>query len=178
MFASVIPCGAQTDHYNIFSVDLSYTVIGLINHGGGIGLGFEKKAVDWLSFTGVFGHMTFLTSLADVYCTSVSISLFSNYYPLSSGLDKLYVSIGGGCDFMNYFGSGVLPDPTQDILISFTPLLGWKFYFLQFFMLDISAGYKFVITDTFNYSDVKDYVYSGWRFNIGIKFLFGRKEEL
>jgi hypothetical protein len=159
------------EHDNLFSLDISYVLTGLLNHGWGIGLSYEKKAVDWLSFTGVFGHMTFLTGLKNVYCTSVSISLFSNWYPLSNGLDKLYVSVGGGCDFMNYFGKGELPITTKDTLIHLTPLLGWKFNVFKFLMIDVSTGYKFIITGSQNYSEIKDYINTGFRFNLGFKIL-------
>jgi hypothetical protein len=167
-----IPCQAQVEHDNLFSLDIAYSLTGLFNQGWGIGLSFEKKAVDWLSFTGIFGHMTFLTGIKNVYCTSVSLSLFSNYYPLSNGLDKLYVSTGIGCDFMNYFGSGELPETANDTLIHITPLLGWKFNVLKFLMIDVSAGYKFIIIGSENYSKIKDYVNPGFRFNLGLRILF------
>ena len=168
------PCRAQTDTDNLLSLDLAYSLTGLLNQGWGIGLTFEKKVVDFLSFTGVFGHMTFLTGIKNVYNTSVSISLFSNYYPLSNGLDKLYVSVGGGCDFMNYFGSGELPLVTEDTLIHITPLLGWKLNVFTYVMIDISTGYKFIIYDTENYKGIKDYVNSGFQVKLGAKVLFNR----
>jgi hypothetical protein len=174
-----LPCRAQAEHDNLFSLDISYALTGLLNQGWGLGVSFEKKIVDWLSFTGIFGHMTFSTDLKDVYCTSVSISLFANYYPLSNGLDKLYVSVGNGCDFMNYFGKGELPETPEDSLVYITPLLGWKFNVTRFLMIDISTGYKFIIADAENYKAIKDYVNPGFRFNIGFKLLFGeiRKEK-
>jgi hypothetical protein len=169
LFLFAFPCQAQVSNDNLFSLDLSYALTGVLNQGWGIGLSYEKKVVDWLSFTGVFGHMTFVTGIKDVYCTSVSLSVFSNYYPLSNGLDKLYVTIGGGCDFMNYFGSGGLPETANDTLIHITPLLGWKFNLFKYLMLDMSTGYKFIITGSQNYSEIKDYVNPGFRFNFGFR---------
>jgi hypothetical protein len=173
-FSLSLPCHAQTEHDNLIALDISYALTGLFNHGWGIGLSYEKKAVDWLSFTGIFGHMTFLTGVKNVYCTSVSLSLFCNYYPLSNGLDKLYVSIGGGCDFMNYFGKGDLPETANDTLIHITPLLGWKFNVLKFLMIDVSTRYKFITNGPQNYSEIKDYINPGLRFNLG--FLIFLKE--
>jgi hypothetical protein len=171
-FLLSFPCHAQTGHDNLLSLDVSYALTGLLNQGWGIGLSYEKKAFDWLSFTGIFGHMTFLTDRKNVYCTSVNISLFANYYPLSNGLDKLYVSVGNGCDFMNYFGNGELPVTANDTLIHITPLLGWKFNVTNFLMIDISTGYKFIIIGLSDYKEIQDYVNPGFRFNLGFKLLF------
>jgi hypothetical protein len=45
-------------------------------------------------------------------------------------------------------------------------------------MIDISTGYKFIITDTQNYEKIKEYVNSGFRFNLGFKiFLKEIKKE-
>jgi len=170
-FLFSVPCQAQ-EHDNLFSLDISYALTGILNQGWGIGFSFEKKAIDWLSFTGVFGHMTFLTGVKDLYCTSVNISLFCNYYPLSNGLDKLYVSIGNGCDFMNYFGDAVSPEADNDTLIHITPLLGWKFNVLKYLMIDVSTGYKFIIKRSQNYSNIENYINSGFRFSVGFKLFF------
>ncbi|GBU24411.1 hypothetical protein R83H12_01041 [Fibrobacteria bacterium R8-3-H12] len=166
------PCQAQVEHDNLFSLDISYALTSLLNQGWGIGFSYEKKAVDWLSFTGVFGHMTFLTGIKDLYCTSVNLSLFGNYYPLSNGLDKLYLSIGNGSDFMNYFGNAVSPESTNDVLIHITPLLGWKFNPFKYLMIDVSTGYKFIISSSQNYNEIKNYVNSGFRYSLGFKIFF------
>ena len=167
------PCHAETDIDNLLSLDLSYAFTGLLNQGWGLGLNYEKKLLDFLSIKGNLGHMTFSTGIKNVYNTSVSISLFANYYPLSSGLDKLYVGFGGGSDFMNYFGSGELPPDSQDTLIHITPQLGWKFHVIRFLMIDVSTGYKFIISDTENYKQIKDYINTGFRFGLGFNILFG-----
>jgi hypothetical protein len=176
---SALPCHAQAVSDNLFSLDLSYSLTGLKNHGWGIGLNFEKKFLDNLSAKANFGHMTFLTGIEDVYNTSVSISLFTNYYPFSNGLDKLYIGVGNGCDFMNYFGDGELPHTTKDTLIHITPQVGWKFQIFNFLMIDLSSGYKFLIMDTQNYRDIKDYVNAGLNFGINIMILLNgiRKEN-
>jgi hypothetical protein len=173
-----LPCQAQTDNDNLFSLDLSYALTGLLNQGGGIGLNFEKKLFDYLSVKGNFGHMTFLTSIKNVYNTSVSISLSANYYPLSNGLDKLYIGAGAGCDFMNYFGSGKLPDTNKDTLIHITPQLGWKFNVLRFLMIDVSTGYKFIIVNSGNYQDIKDYVNPGFRFGLNFLIFLNKLKSL
>ena len=128
-----------------------------------------KKKFDFLSAKGNFGHMTFLTSVKDVYCTSVHISIFTNYYPLSNSLDKLYIGVGNGCDFMQYFGKGKLPDSNQDVLIHVTPQTGWKFRVTDFLMIDVSTGYKFIVLSSQNYEEIHKYVNSDWR--LGINFL-------
>ncbi|MDR1147088.1 MAG: hypothetical protein LBK66_00495 [Spirochaetaceae bacterium] len=167
-------CGAQekegVDH--LFSLDLSYSLTGFLNQGWGIGAGYEEKLLNCLSVKGTIGHMTFLTGIEDVYCTSVNISLSVNYYPFGNGLDKLYTGLGSGCDFMNYFGKGEVPATAEDILISLTPGAGWKFITSKYFMMDISAGYKFVVVDAFNYHKIKDYTNAGLQVRLGFKIFF------
>ena len=164
-----LPCQAQANDKNIFSLDLSYSLTSLLSQGWGIGLNYEKKLFDYMSLKVNFEHMTFLTNIKDVYCTSVHLSLFANYYPIGSGMDKLYIGIGNGCDFMNYFGNGKLPDSNQDILIHLTPQTGWKFRIIDILMIDASIGYKFIITDSQNYLEIKNYANDGFR--LGLKFL-------
>ena len=121
--------------------------------------------------------MTFLTGIEDVYCTSVSISLFANYYPFGNGLDKLYIGLGNGCDFMHYFGSVEVPPNAEDILIFITPKIGWKFTLKNIFLIDISVGYKFVVVDAYNYSEIKRYTNAGPQFGLAFKIFFKMKEE-
>lgn len=161
-----MPNQAYARNDNLLALDLSYSLTSLLNHGWGVGLNYERNIFDFFSFKGNFGHMTFLTSINNVYCTSVHISLFANYYPLGGGLDKSYIGIGNGCDFMNYFGNGELPDNNQDILIHITPQTGWKFKVMEYLMIDVSIGYKFIISDTQNYRKIKDYVNDGLRFGL------------
>ena len=165
-------CQAQSNIDRLLSMDLSYSLTGFLNHGWGIGINYEKKLFDFLSVKANVGHMTFLTGIKDVYNTSVSLSVFANYYPLSSGLDKLYVGVGGGSDFMNYFGSGELPLTHKDTLIHITPQMGWKFNVLPFLMIDVSSGYKFIISGTRNYREIKDYVNPGFRFGVNFQLFF------
>jgi hypothetical protein len=172
-----LPCQGQTEIDNLFSLDLSYSLTGLLNQGWGIGAGFEKKINTYFSAKGTLGHMTFLTGIKDVYCTSVGISLFANYYPLGKKLDKLYIGIGGGSDFMNYFGKGELPQTTEDILISITPKIGWKFTMPKYVMIDVSAGYKFINNNTENYGEIEEYVNAGFQFGIGVKIILNGKAK-
>ena len=167
------PCQAQEAPLSQYSLDLSYALTGIFNQGWGIGLNYERKLFDYFSVRGNFGHMTFLTGIKDVYNTSVSMSLFINYYPLGihNGLEKSYLGIGGGCDFMNYFGSGELPPTSKDTLIHITPLIGWKFHVLKFLIIDVSTKYKFIIIDSANYPGIKNYINSGLHFGLDFKIL-------
>jgi len=163
---------AQENIESRFSVDFSYSLTALVNHGWGIGLGYEMYLLDCLSVKGGLGHMTVMTGIDEVYNTSVGVSFFINYFPFNNIFDKFYFSAGSGCDFMNYFGDGELPPTKQDTLIHVTPQIGWKFYILKYLIIDASAGYKFIIYNTQNYYDVQKYINPGFQFGIGIKFLF------
>jgi hypothetical protein len=165
----------RKDIDHIFSLDLGYALTGLTNSGWGLGVSYEQKMLDFLSIKGGFGHMTFLTSHEDVYCTSVSISLSANYYPLRDGLDKLYVGLGSNGDFMNYFGSGDVPDNPEDIIISLTSVLGWKFRVFQYLMIDLHSGYKLIIQNAENYRGIEGYIdrklFAGIEFGINFKIV-------
>jgi hypothetical protein len=156
----------------LFTLDFAYSLTGLKNSGWGIGVNYEHKLFDFLSVKGGIGHMTFQTDINDVYCTSVNISLFAHYYPLRGGLDKSYIGIGCGGDFMNYFGDGELPNNSEDTLISIIPITGWKWHVLKYLMIDVRVGYKFVIQDAENYTKIKDYVNAGVQFGLGFNILF------
>jgi hypothetical protein len=162
----------ETDIDHLYSLDLAYSATGLMNQGWGIGLSYEEKIFRFLSVKGTFGHMTFLTGIEDVYCTSVNISLFVNYYPFGNGLDKLYIGLGNGCDFMNYFGDGEVPSNAEDSLISIIPRAGWKFKPTKYFAIDVVTGYKFVVVDAYNYHKIKNYTNAGPQFGLGFRILF------
>jgi hypothetical protein len=162
-------CRAETDTDHLLSLELAYSVMSFMNQGWGLGLSYEEKIFSYLSVKGTFGHMTFLTGIEGVYCTSVNISLFVNYYPFRNGLDKLYIGLGNGGDFMNYFGGGEVPPNAKDVLIFITPRIGWKLNVKKYVMIDVSAGYKFVILDAYNYQGIKRYTNAGPQFGLGFK---------
>ncbi|GMO56546.1 MAG: hypothetical protein Ta2A_01850 [Treponemataceae bacterium] len=134
------------------------------NQGWGLGVKYERSLFDYFSVKGGFGHMTFRTDIEDVNCASVSISLFVNYYPFGKDLDKLYIGIGTGTDFMNYFGDGIVPE--GDVLISVTPIVGYKFN-LKPVLIDVSVGYKFVVNRSSNYNGADSYVNQGIQLGLG-----------
>jgi hypothetical protein len=159
----------------LISLDLGYSLTGFTNSGWGIGANYERALLRFLSVKGGIGHMTFQTDIDDVYCTSVTVSLFAHYYPLAGGLDKSYIGLGCSADFMHYFGDGALPDNPADTLISIIPVTGWKWYVLRPLMIDIHAGYKFVIPGAENYAKIKEYVNAGVQFGIGFKILLAEQ---
>jgi hypothetical protein len=168
------PCFAEADTDTntidrLLSLDINFLTTGLQNQGWGLGVKYERSIFDHFSVKGGFGHMTFQTGIEDVNCASVNISLFVNYYPFGKGLDKLYIGTGSGGDFMNYFGEGILPESGNDVLISLTPIVGYKFN-LKPLTIDINAGYKFVINESSNYSDVGSYVNQGIQLGLGFNF--------
>jgi hypothetical protein len=161
------------------SVDINYLIAGMLNQGGGLGVKYETKVYsNYFSLKGSLGHMLFKTGIKDVYCASVNMSLFINYYPFG-GLDKLYLGIGNGCDFMNYFGSGKLPTEGGDTLVFLTSIAGYKFNFKPI-SIGVSVGYKFIIAGSDNYENIEHYVNNGIQlglgFNLHLKEIFKKKE--
>ena len=158
--------GKVTD---LFSLDLSYSRIGLENNGWGLGVAYEKVLINHLALKAGFGHMTFKTSIDDIYCTTVNLSLFTNYYFLNEDLRNLYCGVGLATDFLNYFGSGVLPDKTDDTITYLCSILGWKYYIFQKLLLDLNIGYNLIISDARNYPNFDKYGKSGFQYSVSIK---------
>jgi len=143
---------AQTDELKyIFSLDTNFTMTALKNYGFGIGINYEHKLTDFLSIRPGFGHMV---CFSDITTVTVGIQLFLYYYPLSNGLDKLYVGLGNGCDFLMYIN-----DTPQDTVISLTPLLGWKFFLVK----------------TENYDKVDRYLNKDFQWGLGFKLFMKNK---
>ena len=179
MFVAILfPCQAEDTITSLLSLDISYALSGLFNHGWGIGLDYEKRLFNHLSVKGNFGHMIFLTSVKDVYCASVHLSLFANFYPLGNSLDESYIGIGIGSDFMNYFGKGEKPSSNNDVLVHITPQTGWKFLAMPFLLIDVSVGYKYMILKTQNYDGIISYVYPGFRFGLNFNLFFNRLKKI
>ncbi len=163
----------QEDAINrIFSLDLGYTRIGLENNGWGLGTGFEHILRDHMALKYGFGHMTFKTNVDDLYCTTVNISIMSNYYFLNSDLRDLYFGMGMATDFLNYFGSGTVPDQTGDTIIYLDSLLGWKYYFHPALMLDLGTGYNWILSNAEYYPSFARYGKGGFFYSIALKIFF------
>ncbi len=175
--------GLHAEPRTIFSLETGYLLTGIQNNGWGLGFSLEREVFDYLSVKGTFSHMTFTTSVDDVYCTSVGLSLYVNYYPFGRGLDLLYIGAGSGIDFLNYFGTGNVPAVPKDTVMSAMPVIGWKQNFpaLTFSrfavgsMIDVYSGWQFVVSNTGNLQDDTDYTSRGWLFGVKIKVFIEKR---
>jgi hypothetical protein len=154
----------------IFSLDTGITMTALQNYGFGIGINYEYKLTDFLSIKPGFGHMV---CFSDIIVVTVDLQLFLNCYPLSNGLDKLYIGLGSGCDFFMYNNEDIL----QDTTISITPILGWKWKALKFLMIDPFIGWKFYILETNNYEKFNNYLNGGFQWGINLKIYLPNKND-
>ena len=175
-----LPSTADEKLDSVLSLETGYLIKGLKNNGFGLGLSYEKLLPgDFLSLRGTFSHMTFLTSQEDVYCASVGISLFANYYPMKKGLEGLYLGAGCNTTFLNYFGDGKLPDGKSDTVINVGPLAGVKHTFrfrhglplLSGVTADAYTGWLFNISDSGKLADHLKYTDEGWVFGIKLKLI-------
>ena len=145
----------------IISLDTNFTIAALRNYGYGIGVNYERKITDFFSVKPGFGHSVYF---ADMITVTVNLQLFFYYYPLSSGLDKLYVGIGNGADFIMYN-----EDIEQDTAIWLTPMAGWKWKILPYLVIEPFVGWKFFIDKTENYENVDKYLDEGFQW--GLSFI-------
>jgi hypothetical protein len=110
-----------------------------------------------------------MACFSDPMVLSVNLRLFSYYYPLSDGLDKLYVGVGSGADFIMYPEND---DMESDTTVSITPVLGWKWRALKWLMFDASIGWKFYLVETNNYENIRNYFDDGFQWGLGFKIFF------
>jgi len=167
----------------IFTLETGYLLSGIKNNGWGLGFSIEQQIINFLSVKGTFSHLTFVTSTENVYCATVGLSLFANLYPFGNGLDKLYFSGGCSTDFLNYFGSGNVPDIPKDTVTSLIPIIGWKQNFPKFdikslqirCLIDFYTGWQFIIQDSHNLPNDLNYTSHGWFFELKIKISIEKK---
>jgi hypothetical protein len=145
----------------ILSLDTHFTMTALKNYGFGIGMNYEQKLTDFLSIKPGMGHMV---CFSDITAVTVNLQLFLYYYPLSSGLDKLYIGLGNGCDFIMYIN-----DMPQDTVISLTPVMGWKWRASPFLMIEPLLGWKFFVSKTNNYENMDRYLNGGFQWGLNFK---------
>jgi len=150
----------------IISLDTGLMITAVKNIGYGIGINYEHKLRDYLSVKSGFGHMA---CFSEVTVVTVNLQVFFYYYPLSNGLDKFYIGIGNGCDFLMYPKEDDIPDDTA---ISIIPLLGWKWKAMRYLMIEPYVGWKFYIMETNNYDRTKDYLNTGFQWGINFKIYF------
>jgi hypothetical protein len=172
VFAGDIEPKEETTELNyLLSLDTGFTMIALKNLGFGIGVNYEHKLTNFLSIKPGLGHMV---CFLDTTVVTVDIQLFLNYYPLSNGLDKLYIGLGNGCDFIMYQNENNIP---QDTAISITPILGWKWRALKYLMVEPFIGWKFYIMETNNYENIKKYLNGGLQWGINLKIFLPNKNN-
>jgi hypothetical protein len=155
---------------DIVSLDTGFTMLALRNLGFGIGVNYERKLTDFLSIKPGLGHMA---CFADITVVTVDVQLSLNYYPLSNGLDKLYVGLGGGCDFIMYPNNENIP---QDTAISIIPAVGWKWRALNNLMVEPFVGWKSYLALSSNYGHIKNYLNDGFQWGINLKFFLPRSK--
>lgn len=148
---------------SIVSFDPFFTIAALRHTGMGISINYERKLTGFLSIKPGLGYMA---CFSDPLVMTVNLRLFFYYYPLSNGLDKLYVGLGSGTDFMMYPGED---DMQNDMIISITPVLGWKWRALKWLILDALIGWKFYALETNNYEDISSYFHDGFQWGLGFK---------
>ncbi|MDR1868062.1 MAG: hypothetical protein LBQ77_07340 [Treponema sp.] len=164
----------QTTINQLFTLDIGYFIAGTRNQGGGLGLKYEHKVFDWFSLKIGFGWTAFKTNTEDVYCTALTTAVFFNYYPFNEGLNKLYIGIGSGCDFLNYFGDGVTPEKSTDTTAFLIPMIGYKYYISKW-MFDVNFGYKIILTNYYQYN-LEDFINTtSIQIGVGFKYFFKNK---
>lgn len=155
----------------IFSFDFQYSKIALEHDGWGLGVAYERKLVDHLSLRSGLGHMVLWTGIEELNCMTVNLSVVAHYYLFGEDLDRLYLGLGSSVDFLEYFGSAADPGESTDSIVYLNTVIGWKAYVCSWLMLDLSAGYNFIVDGPNYFPDAKQYGKAGFQQAIKIKLM-------
>ena len=161
---------------SVLSFDLGWLLHGFSRNGIALGVNYERLIVPHFSLRGTMGFMLFNASALDAYAVDVSISLYASWYPLSRMLDRLYVSVGSSADFVCYFGNDSLPDPANEVLVTVTPIVGWKQNIANIVVLDFYGGYSFVVLNSQLFHGTDEYIRSGIQLGVRVKLLWRPKK--
>jgi hypothetical protein len=169
VFAENIELENKTNELKyILSLDTRYTTTALKNSGFGIGVSYEHKLTNFLSMKYIFGQMVLFLNITVL---TIDQQLFLYYYPLGNGLDKLYIGLGHGGNLFMYLNDG---DMSNDAALSITPIFGWKWRILKYFMIEPFIGWNFNILITNNYEYFNKYLDNGFQFGINLKISFSK----
>lgn len=160
------------------SLNVEVMQFGIKRPGLGFSYDFERYLGFHLALSGVLGASGFFGdwfSFEDFVTTSSAGANF-RYYPFHDSLHGFYVGSGAGCDAMFYFGNKELPEDVQRIFGYVKPEIGWKFYLLKHFMIDVNLNYKWQsILDKDSLPDYYlSYMDNGFHFGLAFKFFWAK----
>ena len=160
----------------IFSLDTGYLAKGLNNNGWGIGFTYEREIFRGIAVKGGLSHMTMWMKNPKMVLTSVGITGEILYYPFLRGLDWLYFGCQCKTGFFMYNGDNFNKENNQDVVISVSPIIGWKQTFMKSIMVDAFVGYRFVLNPGTQNPLIEDHLKNsieyGVRFKVDLIKLF------
>ena len=152
---------------SIFSLDLGYMGTGIKNNGWGAGIRWEKELFRFFSIRPGFSHMSLFPLDLDYNIITVGIELEALFYPFGRGLDRLYLGIAQGCEFLMYPGKA---DDQNDSAIYILPEIGWKQNFLNYVMLDVFINYRIYLnSDDINPAVMNNVLDTGFQYGAKIR---------
>lgn len=157
---------------SIFSLDLSYLLNALKNNGVGIGARYERYFSYHLAGQAHFGHSLFFVEGKVI--PAVTLGLFAECYPFREGLDGFYVVFGSTLDYVAFSLIPNVMEGVEQTYISIYPMLGYKLRIFKWMSADFFLGYKysFINTEKYPRKKIEDYIGSGFKFGISLKFHF------
>jgi hypothetical protein len=123
-------------------IGLGPLLVGALNDGFGITLGYEVAPLQQLSIVNSFTFLQYPTDIdnQDINIKTLGYKLRGRFYPSSSAVDKLF--IGLGFNYTYVYGYGEIDNKKDGNIWEFAIDIGWKFIFLQGPFLELSCGYK------------------------------------
>lgn len=161
---------------HIFSLDFGYLHTGFKNNGWGLGFAYEIQCFDFLSVRPKISNMMLWPKNYDVVVTTFGTGCDVLFYPFFQGLEGPYLGGGIGMELMMF----KTPLPLEnEIALTATPILGWKFSIFDYVFLDAFFGYRILMNEKYFSSDdvAKSYRNKfkwGIKFKINLKKIFGK----
>ena len=160
---------------SINSLDLHTLFTSLMNQGWGIGYSWEQQIFTHFAFKLYIAHSSFNTGEEGIYCSTVSGNFFVEVYPLSTQMKRLYISIGGYQDWLNYYKQDSLDVPGDGAAFSAGMQVGYKISLPLSFVIDVFVGYKYSYYFTCNlYGSTTDYIKQGIQYGVYLRHIITR----
>jgi len=160
------------------SINVELLPYGIKHPGIGVGYDFEKYLANHMALSADAGAGAFYAHWFNFSDFTTTLSAGANFrcYPMYEALRGPYGGFGSGCDAIFYLGKNDVPADAQKLFFYVKPEIGWKFYILNHFMIDVNMDYRkrFIVTPNNLPKFYYDALAEGFHLGIAFKFFWAK----